>query len=283
MAAATATTQKWIGFDMDECMAQLGVLYYFLAGLPSDEPDVLKATTELLAEKEKTGETWILRPAFRELLPFLGKAFKSGALKGVILYSNNGSQRMVEFVGDLMEAIADTKMVVTRLSASWPEERKGAALSKNVEFLQKHVSSSIGPGNLLFFDDLPDHALSYQLAEGNYIQVAPYDNQMDVEFLKMLFSEYLTTFPHYAKYDLVKRAERAEAEDEKHGKLFEPMDERAVRAEKIEFRGIFMRFLELSASNTKTRRARRRSRPARKFGVYTRKCRRLRQSHSHIP
>ena len=286
MAAATATLEKWIGFDMDECMAQLGVLYYFLSGLPTHSPEILKETTELLAEKEKTGEIWILRPAFRELLPMLGTAYKSGALKGVILYSNNGSQTMVEFVGDLMEAHAGEKMVVARLSASWPEERKGATLSKNLEFLQKHVSSSISHENLLFFDDLPDHELSRQLVKGHYVQVAPYNNQMSVEFLKSLFSEYLELFPRYAKYDLVGRAQRAEERDVKEGKIFKPMEERSVRAEKIEFRDIFVRFLELpsTAGNTSnTRRTRRRShRTARKFGAYSRKCRRLRPSRSRI-
>ena len=281
MAAATATTEtteKWIGFDMDECMAQLGVLYYFLAGLPAESPDIMASVISQFARKEKKGATWILRPAFCELLPFLGSEFKKGTLKGVILYSNNGSQRMVEFVGDLMEAIAGEKMVVARLSAEWPEVRKGAALSKNIEFLQKHVSSSIGLGNLLFFDDLPDHALSYQLAEGNYIQVAPYNNQIDVEYLKDLFRDFTTSYTNYEKYKLIERAERAEARDKESGKLFEPMDERASRAEKIEFRGIFMRFLGLTSGGT--RRTRRRRVAGRKIGAHSRKCRRLRPSRS---
>ena len=282
MAAAASIPEKWIRFDMDECMAQLGVLYYFLVGLPPENPDVLKITVSLLAEKEKSGETWILRPAFRELLPFLGDAYKSGVLKGVILYSNNGSQQMVNFVGDLMEEIAGSKMVVARLSASWPEERKGSALSKNIEFLQKHVSPTIGFGNILFFDDLPDHALSYQLMKGNYIQVVPYDNQMGVEFLKMLFSEYLDSFPLFKEHDLVNRAERAEERDANRGAVFTSMEERAVRAEKIEFRGIFMRFLGLGASNKKTRRARSQRGAARKISAHSRKCRQRRPSRSRI-
>ena len=276
MAAATATADKWIAFDMDECIAQLGVLYYFLAGIPKDSPEVMKLTSSLFAEKEAIGETWIVRPALRELLPFLGEAKKSGALTGVIVYSNNGSQMMVEFVGDLIDVLAGTPIVVSRLSSSWPEARKGAALSKNLEFLQKHVSAGINAENLLFFDDLPDHTLSHQLIKGNYVQVTPYKHQMDVKSLTTLFGEYINMFSSYAEHDLVARAMRAEARDEDAGKLFEPMDIRAIRAEKIKFRGIFMRFLGFGASNTKTRRAQR------KFGAHSRKCRRHRQLRSRI-
>lgn len=281
MAAATAATlsEKWIGFDMDECIAQCGVLYYFLIGLPAE---ALPYVVSGLAKKEQKGKTWILRPAFRELLPLLGDAFKAGILKGVILYSNNGSHMLVNFVGDLMEAVAGAKMVVARLSAEAPEKRTGKALSKNLEFLQKHVSPSIKIGNLLFFDDLPDHALSYQLAEGNYVQVDPYNNQLDVEALKSLFGTYLTAFSaQYEKYKLVERAESAEKRDfETGGKTPEPPDDRMTRTEMIEFRGIFQRFLGSSENGNKTRRRRRRSRRLRKFGAYSRKCRRL--SHSRI-
>ena len=83
-------------------------------------------------------------------------------------------------------------------------------------------------------------------------------------------------FSSYAEHDLVARAMRAEARDEDAGKLFEPMDIRAIRAEKIKFRGIFMRFLGFGASNTKTRRAQR------KFGAHSRKCRRHRPLRSRI-
>lgn len=281
MAAVGATgTKKWVGFDMDECLAQLGIIYYFLAGIPADSQ---KFVAERLAEKEKSGETWILRPALRELIPLLAT---TAPQTEVFIYSNNGSQRMVNFVGDLVNAIAKKDLVRLRFSAEWPEQRKGAALSKNLKFLQKYLSADLTKENLLFFDDLPDHALAEQLASvglnangstvSNYVQVAPYKHQLDYEFLKHLFAGYISAFPDvYEK--LLERARTAEERDEDEGAILDPPDPRQVRAERIQFRGIFQRFLGLptTASNA--------TRRARKISAKSRKCRRRRPSHSPTP
>jgi hypothetical protein len=281
VAAATAV-KKWVGFDMDECLAQLGILYYFLAAIPADAQ---KFVAERLAKKEKKGETWILRPALRELIPLLAAAPHTE----VFIYSNNGSQPMVDFVGNLVNAIAEKELVRLRFSAEWPEKRKGTALSKNLEFLQKYMSADLTKENVLFFDDLPDHTLAEQLASvgintngksvSNYIQVAPYKNQLDYEFLTHLFEGYISAFPDvYEKWKLLERAKKAEERDMDEGAILDPPDPRQVRAERILFRGIFQRFLELpTTTQGATRRA------ARKIARKTRKCRRRRLSHSPTP
>lgn len=271
-AATEAAKEKWVGFDMDECLAQLGILYYFLTELPDDTQ---KFIAEVLAEREEMGETWILRPAFRELVPFLTAA----PLTGVFIYSNNGSQRMVNFVGDIVNAIAGRNLVSLRFSAKWPEERTGIALSKNLEFLQKYVSADLTKDNVLFFDDLPDHALATQLGhsngKSNYIQVTPYKHQVDYTVLTNLFEGYIAALPElYAK--LLESAKKAEEQDLKEGALLFPPDPRQVRTERILFRGIIQRFLGLPIMISKTRRS------ARKIARKSRKCRRHRQLRSHI-
>ena len=186
MAAATASKEKWIGFDMDECLAQLGTLYFFLVGLPEKAK---KEVVKELAASEQKGETWILRPSFRKLFPMLIDALKSEAITGIFLYSNNGSHEMVEFTRDLINAVAGYDIILGEMSAEKPVKREGRDLSKNLEFLQEYVSSDITRENLLFFDDTPDHSLAYQLGD-NYIRVTPYNNQLPVKKLQEIFQKY---------------------------------------------------------------------------------------------
>ena len=264
---ASENKEKWIGFDMDECMAQLGTFYYFLVGM---DPAIFPGIIAELAETEKSAKTWFLRPAFRILLPVLGKAYQDGILTGVFIYSNNGNQIMVDFVGDLMNAIAGVDLVSNRLSAEFPEKRRGAAYSKNLEFVQTYISPTINNTNLLFFDDLPNHQIASQIK--NYIQVVPYNNQMSIEYLEMVFDLYIKHFSeNFKKYNLLDRAGKHELIDiSERDKLLVPPHNKWIDEELGIFEHVIQTFLFKKANPSRVIRRTRRGR--KKISIKFRKC-----------
>ena len=83
---------KWIGFDMDDCIANVTPAYWFvkLYGAAKAAP--------LLLESDRIGQTWLLRSGAQAIVDEVSAAVKDGKVYGAFLYSNNGSESMVELV-----------------------------------------------------------------------------------------------------------------------------------------------------------------------------------------
>jgi len=91
---------KWIGFDMDDCLANVTPAYYFVKALG------VETLAPLLLEADKAGQIWLLRSNIQLILDEVSKAVKDGKVYGAFLYSNNGSADMVELVKTMLNLMS---------------------------------------------------------------------------------------------------------------------------------------------------------------------------------
>lgn len=94
---------KWIGFDMDDCIANVTPAYMFVK-----EIGAAKAAA-LLLESDRAGKTWLLRSGIQKIVDEVSKAVSEKKVYGAFLYSNNGSENMVEFVRIMLNHMATPK------------------------------------------------------------------------------------------------------------------------------------------------------------------------------
>jgi hypothetical protein len=176
---------RWVGFDMDECVGSVGPMYTFLTTTKPAHPYEF-----LLAETELLRHTWLFRPIMKKVLRAIWQAHKREQIYGCFIYSNNGSQELVNFVRDtfnmmlkmlykLPEVPNIFKMAVSYYHVCRPDEVKDYA--GIVRCLKYHkLPPPTSPADLLFFDDLK-HALADEIP--HYVQVKPYWNRMPVDML----------------------------------------------------------------------------------------------------
>ena len=92
---------KWIGFDMDDCLANVTPAYYFVKALGVEK------LAPLLLEADKAGQIWLLRSNIQLIVDEVSKAVKEGKVYGAFLYSNNGSLSMVELVKRMLNLMSN--------------------------------------------------------------------------------------------------------------------------------------------------------------------------------
>jgi hypothetical protein len=92
---------KWIGFDMDDCLANVTPVYYFVKAYGAKE------LAPLLLEADKVGQIWLLRSNMQLIVDEVSKAVKEGNVFGAFLYSNNGSENMVELVMNMLNLMSN--------------------------------------------------------------------------------------------------------------------------------------------------------------------------------
>jgi hypothetical protein len=176
---------RWIGFDMDECVGSVGPMYTLLTMTKPEHPyDFLLAETELLRH------TWLFRPIMKKVLRAIWQAHKREQIYGCFIYSNNGSQELVNFVRDTFNMMLKMlyklptapnifKMAVSYYHVCRSNEVKDYdGISRCLKYHKLPLPTS--PNDLLFFDDLK-HALADEIP--HYVQVKPYWNRMPVEML----------------------------------------------------------------------------------------------------
>lgn len=172
---------KWVGFDMDECIGSVMPLYAFVTMMPAAQT-MMK---ECLCVSENMMRTWLIRPAIYKALEHLYKAHRSGAIYGAFIFSNNGSEELVHFLGDYLNywmarRFSDPrrpiifKMAVSRSSPL----RTPGSLDKSYSEVQRALAGKGLPlcssqRDLLFFDDMV-HILTGEIKD--YVQVRPYYN-----------------------------------------------------------------------------------------------------------
>ena len=98
-------------FDLDETLAEIYTVYYFVASLQT-YPSISKSLTYTLKSyykqfvkkilTEELNQLGILRPGILNIMKKLYKLYKAGKVKGVIIYSNNGHLYNLEFIRDLI-------------------------------------------------------------------------------------------------------------------------------------------------------------------------------------
>lgn len=179
---------KWVGFDMDECVGSLMPLFAFVTTLP--EKKYLNILANILIKSENTKRTWLVRPAMYDCMELLYKAYKSGNIYGAFIFSNNGSQELVDFIAIYLNTWMASKHIESRvvnifkmaICRSSPIRTPGS-LEKSFSEVQRtligyKLPTLSGPRDLLFFDDMA-HVLTNEIS--NYVKVRPYYNRCPIE------------------------------------------------------------------------------------------------------
>ncbi len=199
-------------FDMDETLAELYSVYYFIATLKNDEemPESLKKSlddsykifVEKVLNKEKSNEPLgILRPGILEIMKQLSNLQKQGKVKNVVIYSNNGHLESLYFIRDLIHLYVKSNNLIKEC-IHWDhpmrkEEingRPGAAnktwnVLKNILVKGNCVADpDLKAEDVYFFDDLDHTDLKRNLGI-NYYQVPGYNFKASINRLSQIFRE----------------------------------------------------------------------------------------------
>lgn len=203
---------KYFIFDMDETLAELYSVYYFIATLKNDEemPESLKIGldnaykifVEKVLNKEKSNEPLgILRPGILEIMKSLSNLQRQGKIKNVVIYSNNGHLDSLEFIKDLIHLYIKNDDLIKECIHWYHPLRKeeingqpGAAnktwnVLKNILVKGNCIADpELKAENVYFFDDLDHTDLKRNLGI-NYYQVPGYNFKASLNRLSQIFKE----------------------------------------------------------------------------------------------
>ncbi len=215
---------KYFIFDMDETIAELYSVYYFIASLKLKELIVDSNKTNRLqdrissglenklkiaygsfvdriAEEEKSSlPLGILRPGILGIMADLKKLQSNGVVRKVAIYSNNGHLESLQLIRDIIhKSIGSNSLIGDCIHWNHPmrgEERltqEGAA-NKTWSVLKNILVSgpcgapnTIDPKDIYFFDDLKHE----KMEETHYIQVPPYETKASFERIEDIYVDAL--------------------------------------------------------------------------------------------
>jgi hypothetical protein len=250
---------KWVGFDMDECIGSLMPLYAFVTKLPkafiangSTAENAFETMKNVLYLSENYNMTWLVRPAFYDALKYLYTAHKRGLIYGAFIFSNNGSQELVDFMvyycnGWIAQKFHDFsrpaifKMGVCRGSPL----RSPGSLVKSLSEIQtalrrKGLPALEKASDLLFFDDMV-HVLSDEIKD--YVQVRPYMNLCALDKVIQALSGLEEFVGSEAWRAILRLAKHYNFEDRDAGYVKMPPTVKEILQDKMMFHQAFVRFL----------------------------------------
>jgi hypothetical protein len=205
-------------FDLDETLGQLYTPYYFLCDLKTERylksvqpakasptpavlaevvPNAYKRLVQLVAAEELSDRPLgVLRPGILEVFQKIVELKALGGVKGVLIYSNNGSLPALEFTRDVIEEAVGSPGLFcdlihwyhpTRKPELLQDPRTGknkpgsadktwAVLSKIMKEGPCGAPADLNPTQVYFFDDTVHVDLQFTLGgfKKNYIRVTPY-------------------------------------------------------------------------------------------------------------
>ena len=220
-------------FDMDETIAHLSSVYYFIATLTTTKPDKTNKTSNnvflieplephlptaydyfvqrVLKEEKSDYPLGILRPGILDIMEALYLLKKKHLIHGVIIYSNNSHLESLYFIRDLIH-VHYPRLILDCIHWLHPRRRVDreqyhksiGVISKtweNLKDLMIHgvakASPFIEPSEVHFFDDLNHVSLKRELGK-NYHQIPPYQFKASFDRIAPLFLSSLA----YAEVDL---------------------------------------------------------------------------------
>jgi hypothetical protein len=211
-------------FDMDETLAELYPVYYFVASLrlkescEGDKSLCAHIPGSLLSSLDKAYHLFvqnimevesskkplgILRPGILPVMQKLNQLKQSGKIKNVVIYSNNGHLESLEFIRDIIHKYLKTDDLIKEC-IHWnhhmrDEERqmRPGAANKTWNVLRNilvdgncKAPDSIEPDNIYFFDDLEHPDLQRNLG-GNYYKVPGYNFKAPFDRLEGIYRNAL--------------------------------------------------------------------------------------------
>lgn len=205
---------SYVVFDMDETLAELYSVYYFIASLRLREtnrqpiPRALQHQMEtayrcfvrnVVAEEVTEHPLGILRPGILDVMMELERLRQLGIIQCVIIYSNNSHLESLEFIRDLIHEYVGSKELITDC-IHWHHPMRGeermmipGASNKTWSVLKNimvggnaKAHPSLDPKEVHFFDDLEHWNLKQALGE-NYHQVSPYTFKASIDRLSEIY------------------------------------------------------------------------------------------------
>ena len=174
-------------FDLDETLAELYTMYYFIESLKGKEiPKSLTASLHkaykkfvagILEQEVSDRPLGILRPGILGVMSKLSRLKKAGKIKGVIIYSNNSHLESLEFIRDLIHKHIGTRLIKDCIHFNHPM-RSPNNINKTWNEIKKIMmkgkcnASNIDPNTVYFFDDRYHPDLQNTL--DNYYKVPAY-------------------------------------------------------------------------------------------------------------
>jgi hypothetical protein len=207
-------------FDMDETLAELYSVYYFIASLRLQETlsehlrmnvdnkmrKSLEKAYDIFVEKVYEEEIslyplGILRPGILGIMKHIHRLKINGVINGVVIYSNNSHLESLEFIRDLIYADLNLKTADNFISECVHYNHPMRLLEKTVlpagakswsTLKEILINSKCGAPNSLeanevfFFDDLAHPDLQYNLGT-NYYKVPAYNFKASFDRLSDIF------------------------------------------------------------------------------------------------
>ncbi len=195
-------------FDLDETLAEMQEMFYFIAsltlkniislygnfemklfkqGLNLQLENAYKLFIDRILREERTNKPLgIIRPGVLQIMKRLHNLKNQGKVVTVIIYSNNSHLQSLEFIRDIIHNyIGSVGLISECIHWNHPireydkiiYHNSGNQISKTwktiMTVLDKNQSKSIDEQNVYFFDDLDHYDLQYTLKQ-NYYKVSPY-------------------------------------------------------------------------------------------------------------
>jgi hypothetical protein len=205
-------------FDMDETLAELHSVYFFVASLrikeildensieitPALEHSLSTAykifVHDILKQETASPPLGILRPGILQVMERLYNLQKQDKIKNVLIYSNNGHLQSLEFIRDLIHEHLKTDRLITdcihwnhHMRAEERTNEPGAAnktwnVLKNIMINGVTAAQplSVEPTNVYFFDDLYHKDLQQHLGL-NYYKVPAYDYKAPFDKISKIY------------------------------------------------------------------------------------------------
>jgi hypothetical protein len=214
-------------FDLDETLAELYSVYYFIASLKlrdtvlaqqsrnrSIAPVPVWLQTELnrayecflhrvLEEETSAKPLGILRPGILDIMTNIHSLQVAGVIQDVVIYSNNSHLESLHFVRDLIHRYLGRPDLIKDcihwyhpmrdeeriLIAGFPNKTWNV-LRRIMTSPPCHAPPSLRPQDVHFFDDL-EHWDLKRVLQQNYHQVQPYEFKASFTRLAVLFKDCL--------------------------------------------------------------------------------------------
>lgn len=201
----------WFVFDMDETLTHVSPYRVLLCTFFSSEfaeavgregklvPEEIREPLAKAYEKffeacvvaEKSRQPLgILRPGMVDLFQRIGELKDAGVAGGCIIYSNNRTQRILQFIQDLIHAVVGRNDLIGDIVHAGDKRRGDEGSQKKVSTILKILPGKVKEEDIFFFDDIDHPDISEKIGD-RYIRVWPYDYRVNTERIVELYMKSL--------------------------------------------------------------------------------------------